>query len=100
MDPLGGQQLSKFSGLFTDADPSDIPDGGFAELDNFECLAQGRLSVRKGIRRLAFSNETGSPADNKTVVALHRHHYGSNDTYLYQLDDGTIHVGLGPLTLD
>lgn len=97
MDPLSGQQLTKFPGLISDADPSDIPPGAFASQDNFESLVSGRLTVRKGFVRVAFTNEGGGPSTGN-VVSLHRHHFGVSDTYLYQLDDGTIRVGLGPLS--
>lgn len=97
MDPLSGQQLTKFPGRISDADPSDIPPGAFVSQDNWESLVSGRLTVRKGFVRAVFTNETGAPGTG-TVIALHRHHFGVSDTYLYQLDDGSIHVGLGPLS--
>lgn len=97
MDPLSGQQLTKFHGLISDADPSDIPPGAFAESDNWEPRVNGRLAVRKGFVKVDFTNETGAPG-SANIIALHRHHFGVSDTYLYQLDDGSIHVGLGALS--
>lgn len=96
MDPISGKVLRQFPGRFSDADAADIPEGAFVAQENLESLVPGRLSVRRGIVPAVFSRyESGS--DTADVFALHRHHFGPSDVYVYALNDGTVHAGYGPI---
>lgn len=100
MDPLAGQRVSKWPGRISDADPTDLPPGGMVAQDNWESLIPGRLTVRKGLRRVTFTNDAApSTVSSADIISLHRHHHGVEDVFPYQLDDGSVCVGTGPLTV-
>jgi hypothetical protein len=62
--------LKQWQGLFSDADPHDIPEGGATLQDNWTCNRPGALTVRKGMTRYSFSTVTGATADVVGIYAF------------------------------
>lgn len=95
---MATEKNTQWLGLISNADPHDIPAGGAVIQENFACLTPGRLTGRKGLRSVMFSNadgEVNAPTD--PVIAI-----GSMETPLGQmvvmlLEDGTVRYGRRPL---
>ncbi|HUU84195.1 MAG TPA: hypothetical protein VM243_11895 [Phycisphaerae bacterium] len=63
-----------WKGLFSNADPTDLPPEAAVEQDNAELVIPGQLDVRKGMREVWFENVTarggGEVADITTLKDL------------------------------
>lgn len=48
------RRIHQFVGMFSNADPLDLPDGAMPEQVNMTCLLEGELRCRDGFRDVTF----------------------------------------------
>lgn len=85
----------QFSGQVSNADPADIPAGALAALDNWQPLIPGRLSGRKGMVPVTYSNTPGATA-TADVIAMGVMRMGSQELLVYENDAGELCLGKNP----
>jgi hypothetical protein len=95
--------IKQFVGRISNADPHDIPPGGFVELDNLTCIVPGQLTGRNGCRELLIDNRREysedppvAPYDNVQGLASYFLQRGEANWILWQRSDGSIHAGKHP----
>ncbi len=93
-EPRNPTSMRDFRGLFTNADPHDIPPGASTEQTNIQCLKPGELTVRKGTRPVIFNNAIAA-ALTHIISMVHYHHPTGPEWCVYQLSDGTVKAGRG-----
>jgi hypothetical protein len=87
-------RLQKWGGLLTSASPYAIPPGGAAVQINLQNLAPGQLSVRGGMRPMAFDAGMAGAAD---IRELFRYAYSDGNEKLVVFDaTGSIQVLASP----
>ena len=72
-------RLQKWGGLFTNASPYAVPPGGAVTQVNLTCSTMGQLTVRNGMRIVAFND--GAPSNCLDVAGYA--HNGQNKVLLF-----------------
>lgn len=74
--------------------PILIPPGATQDQQNLQCLCDGVLTSRLGMRRVTFANETSD--STAEIVHMYRYSRPEGDWVVYCMSDGTLKAGYRP----
>lgn len=94
-EPRRRIDIRSFSGLVTNADPFDLPEGAATLMQNCHPVIAGKLTARKGHTAVTFSNAASASSGND-VMAMYFYPSVIADWVIYELTDGTIKAGRAP----
>ena len=84
--------IEKWAGLVTNASPYALPPGAAATQVNLQVISPGQLVCRPGLSAVSFVSHTGG----STAVRAAMRYPGSQESLIYQTDDGSIRIAKGP----
>jgi hypothetical protein len=91
-------KATKWPGLISNADPHDLPPGAATVQENFTCVVPGKLTGRKGLRMVSFTNMDPAVSEPTTaVLEVFAMHNATGQTVLMLLADGTVRYGRSPI---
>lgn len=80
-------------GLVSNRSPHKAPAAPVV-LDNCESLSPGRLTARRGLKQITFSNSTTAVTDD--IIAMQRFQTTTGDWIIYETSAGAVKIGRDP----
>lgn len=92
--PIRRMNLMAFRGLMTNANPHSIPPGAAQVQTNVVCTVAGQLTVRKGMRAIAFANAI--TATTHSVLSMVEYARPQGTIVVYEDSAGNLKAGRSP----
>jgi len=87
-------EMREWMGYTHGPNPLLIPPGTTQDQQNLQCLSNGVLTCRRGLRRVTFSNDTTD--STAEIVHMYRYSRPEGEWIVYCLSDGSLKAGFNP----